>query len=380
MKKILFYTANGVGLGHLQRTRLIAERLRTKNIKIILVTPARYPYLFGKFFDQLVKLAPLSDELLKNPAKTFAVRLSNGRKFAQALKKFRPDIIIADFYLTSSFTFYAFSFAVGQFPTKSIFIWRLEDANKFSYDIKNETARLNYFQKIILPHGREELKELLPGTLWQYVKDNSKFGICGPIFRKPDRKKMAFCRRKYKVFSTDFLITITVGSGGKLEQGRCEKPNKVIEKFLAIYPRLVDKIPNLKTIIVTGPYFKNFGKESFPRLKIIRFEKNLPELMNLSNLVISTAGYNTCNELIETKTPAILVPLLRGAREQFERASYFEHKEVAKSLKNISSKSLLSSILECRPKLNKMKDNFKNFSDIKPGNKKAAEIILSLIK
>jgi len=384
MKKILFYAANGVGLGHLQRVRLIVEELQSKNMKIILVTPAYSPQIFGKFFHHLVKLTPLSNELLKNPSGTFNTRLANGQRFLRALKKFKPDLIVADFHFSSPFTFYAFSSAVDNVPTKSIFIWRLADIRSFRRDLKNEVVKLNYFQKIILPHGRKELKYLLPRNLFSQIESDLKFKICGSIFRKLDRNKVSFCRHKYNISSKDFLITITVGGGGRLTEGltrgRCEESDKVINNILAIYPLLVDVIPNLKVIIITGPYFQKFNKKSSPHLRIIKFENNLPELIKLSKLVISTAGYNTCNELIQAKTPAILVPLWRGGREQFERVLFLEKKGIIKVFRGSSSIQFFNLIINCKENLDKMKINFRKFSDWQQGNNKAAKTILNLLK
>lgn len=379
MKKILFYAANGVGLGHLQRVRLIVEELRFKNIKIILITPAHSPQIFGKFFHHLVKLIPLSDKLLDNPSGTKKARLANNQKFAQALKKFKPDLIVADFYLTSPFTFSAFKYAFDQFPVKSAFIWRLSDSQKFDNDFNNKNYRLNYFQKIILPHNQKELENLLSSSVFKRIKNSNRFEITGPIVKKINRTKIAFCRKKYKISSQDFLIIITLGGGGKLKGGQCDAPDKIIKDFLNIYPRLVEAIPNLKVVVSTGPYLRNLDKKSSRQLKFIKFEKNLPELIKLSKMVISTAGYNTCHELIATKTPAILAPLMRGDKEQFERADYFEKRGVVKVYKSTSSKNLLKTILYCRVNLKKMRNNFKNFSDWQQGNNKIAKIISDML-
>ena len=379
MKNILFYTANGVGLGHLKRTSLIAEKIKSKNLKIILITSARSPQIFGKFFHHLVKLVPLSDKLLDNPSGTKKARLANNQKFAQTLKKFKPDLIVADFYLTSPFTFSAFEYALDQFPVKSAFIWRLSDRQKFDNDFNNENYRLDYFQKIILPHGHKELENLLSLSVFKRIKNNDRFKISGPIFKKINRSKIALCRKKYKISPQDFLIVITLGGGGKLKGGQCDASEKIIKDFLNIHSDLIDKTPNLKVIIITGPYLKDFKKESSARLKFIRFEKNILELMKLSKLVISAAGYNTCNELTVTKTPAVLIPLMRGDKEQFERADYFEKRGVVKVYKSTSSKNLLKAILYCRANLKKMRNNFKNFSDWQQGNSKVAKIILDML-
>jgi len=126
MKKILFYTANGVGLGHLRRASLIAEEIKKNNkgTKIGLATMADNPLFFGRFFDYSVKLKALSDKLLNSPASFEKVRLDNSLKFAEFIKGFKPDLVIADFYLTSSFTFSIFKYGLDSFPVKSIFILR----------------------------------------------------------------------------------------------------------------------------------------------------------------------------------------------------------------------------------------------------------------
>jgi predicted glycosyltransferase len=149
---------------------------------------------------------------------------------------------------------------------------------------------------------------------------------------------------------------------------------------LIIYPRLVKIIPNLKVIVITGPYFQKFNNRSFSHLRIIRFENNLPELMKLSKLVISTAGYNTCNELIQAKTPAVLVPLWRGGREQFERALYLEKNGIVRVFNGNSSSQFLDLVINCKKNLEKMRLNFRKFSHYKQGNTEAAKIILKLLK
>ena len=379
MKRILFYTANGVGLGHLQRCRLIAEKIQSNNAEIILVTSAFSPQIFGKFFNYLILLTPLSDKLLSNPSKTRKTRLANNKKFAQALKKFKPNIIVADFYLTSPFTFSSFKYALDQFPVRSIFIWRLGDSQKFYKDFNDENCRLDYFQKIILPHSQRELTNLLPLSLFKRIKNSDRFKMIGPIFKKIDKSKIAFCRKKYKIYFQDFLIVITLGGGGKLKKGQCDAPEKIIKDFLSIYPRLVKAIPNLKVVVSTGPYLRNLNKKSSRQLKFIKFEKNFPELIKLSKMVISTAGYNTCHELIAAKTPAVLIPLMRGDKEQFERADYFEKRGVVKIYKSTSSKNLLKAILYCRDNLKKMENNFRRFSDWKQGNNEAVKEILKTL-
>lgn len=75
-----------------------------------------------------------------------------------------------------------------------------------------------------------------------------------------------------------------------------------------------DLIDGLKMHIFTGPFIAD---NDFKRLKEIcvsdsiqvnKFTLNFLEMMAHARLSISRAGYNTCMNLLETRTPAILVP------------------------------------------------------------------------
>ena len=379
MKKILFYAINGVGLGHLQRVRLIAEVLRRKNVKIILATTAPAFRIFGRFFHHCVKLTPPSDELFKSP-RAYKTKLLNARRFISAVRRFKPNLVVADFYLNTSFSLYPLIFGLSKFSLKSVFIWRIDEGRAFCRDLKNKIIQGDYFQKIILPHSKEELKSLLPPSAIRAILADRRFEICGPIVRKIKKDKLSICRQKYKTSPRDFLITVALGGGGSIKIGHCDSAAKIINNFLAVYSCLASAIPNLKVAIITGPYFSDFKKKLPPNLKIIKFEKNLPELMAISSLIIATAGYNTCNELIEARTPAILIPLLRGNREQFERAAYLEKRGIVRVFKGNSSRNLLDLIIDCKNNLDKMKLNFKKFCHWKQSNTKVARIILNLLK
>jgi len=367
MKRVLFYTANGVGLGHLRRNQLIAEELRKRKIEIVLTTSSLSPQILGRFFDHLVKLEPFTEKLDDDELAYLKARTKNEKRLLAAVKKFKPDLIVGDFHLNRHrFIFYPLKSVLDKYPIKAVFIWRLDSLKKLLTDIKKLGDKLKYFNKVILPHSPMELSCFKP----QYG-----FEVIGPIFKKINRSKLSDCRRKHNISPNDFVLTVTFGAGGKLK-GYCGSPAEAVKNFINIYPKLKENITSLKTILIAGPYLRKYPKKRISGLKIIGFEKDLPELIRLSNLVVSSAGYNTGNEIIAAKTPAVLVPLKRSGNEQVKRAEFFEKLGVAETAKSFSSKELFKKILSCRSRLKEMKNNFKNFSDWGYGNKKAAEIIL----
>jgi len=383
MKKVLFYTTNGMGLGHLRRAQLLAGELKNKdkNVEISLITSAVYPEIFGSFFNHLIRLDPLNDDLMKSPSKTLSTRLENGDRLEKGVRKIRPDLIVVDFHLSSPFNFSPLNHihSLGIFPDKSIFIWRVKEIKKIISDIKKEKDKLNYFRKIIIPYSLMEIKQFFLDEAVQKIEDSPRFEICNPIFKKIDKKKISDCRLKYGIKRNSYVITITLGGGGASKESNCESGEKIIKNFLKIYPSLSRKIAGLKVVVVGGPYL-NQRYESLDHLRFIDFEENLLELMRASDLVISTAGYNTCNELIESKAPSILVPLIRDGQEQFERANFLRENGISESIENISSDKLFRTVIKCKDNLKKMTASFRNFSKWGHNKNNSVDIILDLLK
>tara|TARA_Y100000031_G_C8224219_1_gene387504 strand:- start:160 stop:1305 length:1146 start_codon:yes stop_codon:yes gene_type:complete len=381
MKKILFYTANGVGLGHLRRSSLIAESVKEMDDKIDIsfLTMSQEVSFLDELGIPYIKLKHLTDDLVRNRLGFEKAKKFNEKKFLNLVRKYNPKIIVLDVYL--------FGFSFPEIILSSYFknitkvlILRKKDKEKFVEVLENKGEILNNFQRIILPHSKSELEGTLSRLLLNNISKDPRFLISGPVFKKPNLAKIDFCRKKYKISTKDFLITVGLGGGGELKAGKCESPLEIIKDFLDIYPQLSKAISNLKVIISTGPYFSDFKKKFSSRIEFVKFEKNFTELIKLSDLVISTAGYNICNEIIQAKLPAILIPLYRGDREQFERAYYLEKKGIAKVFENGSPNELLKLIFNTKDNLDKMKLNFRKFSNWEQGNNKAAKEILDLLK
>jgi len=380
--RILFYAANGIGLGHLRRTSLVAQEIRKKerNVKIGLATSSSQPKAFGSFYDNLFKLIPFSDKLEKSQSGFSSAKFENGKKFLKAVKKFKPGLIVADFHIFSrSFPFYPVKYALDNHPTKSAYIWRFKNFRNSFVDLRTESYKFSYFDKIIIAHAKKELKDLSPVSFLKKIENDSRFEISGPILKEIDLKEEEICKKKYKVSDKDFLITLTLGGGGGLKENNFESPDKILNNFLKIFPVLKKEIPNLKSVITLGPYLSSFKKKNLPGVKFIKFEKNILGLMKNSKMVISPTGYNTSNDLIESKTPSILIPLKREGDEQLERAKYLKNQGICRIIEEVSPDKLLQAILESKECLSQMKKGFKNFSEWRGGNEKAARIILDLL-
>jgi predicted glycosyltransferase len=385
MKRILFYTANGVGLGHLRRASLVAQSIKqlSPDTEIFFATMCQKTAFLKELGIPYVKLKHLTDNLLENKREFAKAKVSNEKVFLELIRRYGPAIIVfdvhSDFYLFD-FPFPKVILSPSFNQIIKILILRKGDKESLDRTLRQGKEIIGQFKKIILPHSTSELKATLPQRIFQEIIKNKKFVISGPIFKKLDLDKIKRCQRRYNISSSDFLITLTLGGGGKLEKGQCQAPNKIINDFLTIFPSLDKKITNLKAIIITGPYFQKINRKMPLGVKVVKFERNLLELIHLSKLVISPAGYNTCNEIIEAKTPAILIPLLRGNNEQFERAVYLKKKGIIRVFDGGSINEFLNLIIDCQNNLDKIRKNFQKFDNWSYDNDKTANEILALLK
>jgi len=258
--------------------------------------------------------------------------------------------------------------------------------NKKSYvsNFDKFKDKFKIFDKIIIPHSKEEMIKTLSKKDYKKCAKNDIISFSGSIYRKLDKNILPALKKSYNLIDKNLNITIALGGGGELKKGLCETPATIILKFLATCDDLLKLYPNIKIVLVTGPLFRykkllETIKKHISIIKIVKFEKNLMELFSLSDLVISPVGYNAGNEIVEAKTPALLVPLFRGddnGNEQMERAKNLEKFGFVKVFNLQKGNDFKKSLLMCIPDIEKMKKSFKKLQNIKSGNIKAAKIIL----
>jgi UDP-N-acetylglucosamine:LPS N-acetylglucosamine transferase len=121
-----------------------------------------------------------------------------------------------------------------------------------------------------------------------------------------------------------------------------------------------------------GPYFRE-GLCDLHGFDHKNFEYDLPRVMASSDIVVSPAGYNLINEIIFTKTPALLVPVATTEDDQYARARSLEDKGCALIVKHGIWECLEPLIVE--DKADKMR---LAFPSITQGNIAAAKRLIEL--
>lgn len=115
------------------------------------------------------------------------------------------------------------------------------------------------------------------------------------------------------------------------------------------------KDPEIRLRVFRGPFLEEEDMRSLltlcaddPRIELRPFAKNFPRQLAMSELSVSMAGYNTCMDLIATRTKAIVHPFAQN-REQALRAhrlSQYGFIQVVEQLESTRMAVLISDMLD----------------------------------
>lgn len=110
------------------------------------------------------------------------------------------------------------------------------------------------------------------------------------------------------------------------------------------------------------------------RVKVLEFTNKIPELMSISDLVVTKPGGMTTTESLASGLPMLIINPIPGQEE--ENAEFLESKGVGIWLKkNDDISSVINNLLSNPEKLAKMKQNTKLLGNIN-STKDICEILL----
>lgn len=152
-------------------------------------------------------------------------------------------------------------------------------------------------------------------------------------------------------------------------------------KTFNIFEALIKNFENIQIIAIAGKNEKMKTKfeeivetlNANKRVKVLGFTNQVPELMNISDLVVTKPGGMTTTESLACNLPIIIINPIPGQEE--ENAEFLENKGVGVWIKNEAEVfPKLNEILTNSEKLNEMKKN-----TIKLGNKKSTKDICNIL-
>lgn len=168
--------------------------------------------------------------------------------------------------------------------------------------------------------------------------------------------------------------TILFFAGGEFGLGK----NQTVDIFKCI----VKNFKDIQMIAIAGKnekiqesfneYVKKYNRED--SIKVLSFTDKVPELMAISNLVITKPGGLTITESLASSLPIIVISPIPGQEE--ENAEFLEEKGIAVWIrKHDNPKIVLTKLLNDKEKLEQMKKNTAILAN-KNSTKDICEILL----
>lgn len=327
LQRVMIYSHDTFGLGHLRRACAIANALVADDpaVSVLIVSgsPVIGNYEFGPGVDYVripgVVKQPDGDyrSLNLNVDLDEAVAL-RAAIIAQTAEAFRPGLFIVDKEPTG--------FRGEVLPALDLLRERGARLVLGIRDVLDEPALLapewarkgatqaliRYYDEIWiygLPQVHEPLAALdLPPDVMRRIV------YTGYLRREMPRESRL---SRYPDITHDPFILVTTGGGGDGED--------VIDWVISAYEGV--DAPDIPALIVFGPFINRERRNGFmariadiPQLDAIGFDSKLEVLMDRAAGVVAMGGYNTFCELLSFDKPALIVPRTRPRLEQHIRA------------------------------------------------------------
>lgn len=325
--RVLLYSHDTFGLGHIRRTRALANALVGSGddvtVLILSGSPLAGSFNFGEGIDFVhipsvtkTKSGSYSSANLRLDLRE-VVELRRAIIF-EATRTFRPDVFVADKEPTG--------FQGELLPTLNLLaktgcriVLGIRDVLDEPETVRSEwisrgavQAVSNFYDDIFV-YGLERFFRPLDGVP---LPDRiaSKITYTGYLRRTVPGGPAAV--RYPKIAKGPFILVATGGGGDGAD---------IIDLVLSAY----EAAPNLPipAIVVTGPYLSRSHRhdvaariDRLPNVDQIAFDPKIERLINRAAGVVAMGGYNTFCEILSFDKPSIIVPREFPRKEQAIRA------------------------------------------------------------
>ncbi len=322
--RVLMYSHDTFGLGHLRRCRTIAHSLveNFQGLSVLIISGSAIAGAFD--FRARVDFVKIPSVIkLRNGeytslaghidiADTIRMRESIIRHTAET---FRPDIFIVDKEpmglhgeLTDTLTLLK--------SQNTTLVLGMRDVMDSPRLLASEWERKGLMSKIdstydrIWVYGPENFYDPMTGM---DVPDNVRERTQFVGFLKRHTSSHQVRSRKNK---GEYLLVTTGGGGDGVE---------LIHSVMAAYEQC-DELTH-KAMVVLGPYMPSKERQEFldrgkkiDNMTVIDFDSRLEELISGAKAVVSMGGYNTFCEILSFNKPALIIPRTVPREEQLLRA------------------------------------------------------------
>lgn len=329
-KKILLYSHDSYGLGHLRRSQTIAHALidfmPECSVLIVSGSPVvgQFEWKHGVDFMRVPGITKLHNGDYESHHLNIDIQeliKLRGALIAQTIDTFEPDLIIVDKEplglrgeLTEALT------KAKEKNIKVVLGLRdvLDDITSLNieWQRKNIYPQLDRFYNEIWVYGVESMGSPLQG-LPISKEVESKIVFTGFLNRLGNSASFSTQKGLKKIdHDKDFLLGM-VGGGGDGDE--------LIEALMSTYEHGDEKL--LPIALILGPFMVKDAKKYFlerakklKKVEVLFFSSHIECLLHKAKGIISMGGYNSFCEILSFDKPSLIYPRIVPRREQYIRA------------------------------------------------------------
>jgi predicted glycosyltransferase len=350
--RLLIYSQDGLGLGHLRRTTLLASAFLEARPGGSVLTVSDSP--MGQFFstssghDYLklpsIRKAGPGDWRPVSMTLPFAeVRALRRRLILAAAEDFRPDVLLVDHMPHGAMG--ELLPALEALPRRVRTVLGLRDivdaprTVRQRWQVEGALEALVRHYDDVLVYGSREVFDVVAQYEWP-ADIARRVHYCGYVCSPPSATSAASLRRRLLRDAPGSDLVVAMAGGGA-------DGYALFETLLRAVPALAAERP-CKVVLVTGPFLPEAQRRALRRLarghpvRLIASVGDSLSYIGSADLVVAMAGYNTTAEILGLARRAVLVPRAGPSAEQRMRASRFAERGWVRWL---SPESLSSEIL-----------------------------------
>ncbi len=329
--RLLIYSHDTFGLGHLQRCLKISRALmnRFPGLAILIATGSpvvhRYQLPAGVDYVKLPAVRKIGPEeyeariLATSYERIISVRTS---MLSGLVQTFQPQALLVDHSPTGmkGEMLPALRWLQQSYPdcVKIIGLRDIIDDPESVHQVWTRGGVYRVLEELydhVLVYGSKQIFDTSAEYRFPEVVRN-KTTYCNYIRETPGSRNEPGQRTKRSDRKKQVVVTIGGGDGGG---------EIVIGNYLAMVKKYAHMI-EFDSTIVTGPFLPDELAMNFERIAkslpvtLKRFVRSTTPLFRSSDLVVSTAGYNSISQILEAGKRAIIIPRILHRNEQLIRA------------------------------------------------------------
>ncbi len=333
--RILIYSHDSFGLGHIRRSLSIAKRVASDfpSAEQLLLTGSAQAHSFEKpdrldyvKFPTISKFSAGGYGPRSLPISFESLMAIREEMIFNTVKHFKADLVMVDKAPAGirGEMLRSLKFLKSEYP-KTKLVLGMRDIEDDALLVREEWRRGGVYQLLeevydsIFLYGSRDIYDpvyeygLSPETCEKVIS-------CGYIGRDTSVRPVEQVRKELNM-KTNTLIVVTVGGGG---DGL---------NILSAYMEMLSLLRNhlsFDSLVVTGPlmsqeqllHLQSYEMKGLP-LTLIDFTPDMMSYLNAADLIISMGGYNTFCEILSLNKRAIIVPRVKPRLEQLIRAERF---------------------------------------------------------